>query len=472
MHEGLRAQKTARVTGARPGVLTELEPQGGAVTVGYVTAPGPLLVPPVLSGGDTLDDATVSFLLAQSLVERQELQEMEDEAKRREEMRLKRQTVEEAKALRDLLVQTERKMARIGRHVAAGSPVSADDHAAWQSWNALDHTASSSSSSGKRRKRKKRRKGLLPRNSSRPLLACSGYKFLPRSRRLFGTNSTLFLREGGFCAVRTCGLSTHPRYLARTSSVPVAPEEHRKMGICGRSLAYFYNPSCLAVTCSVFAGGVQDYGLFCEKTSRYAVFSASWFNSGYMSTSVYVVVFLAGCDAPRAVFPCLSAFRRRQQWQYTAGFTGDEAPCAVFSFPVVRPKMRGPVWTRRTVRRCISVVVQRPIPMVFSVQKIIEFPCCSSTSPLYLAVTCTCSVFACGVQDYGLFCEFLQEWVPYSTLLGSTVDTSSASVYEACWKKFTRFLCEGCRSSYSRVQSWRRQPSSHSCGSWWSGQGR
>ena len=179
-------------------------------------------------------------------------------------------------------------MARIGRHVAAGSPVSADDLAAWQSWNAPDHTASSSSSSRKRRKRKKRRKRLLPRNSSRPRLACSGYKFLPRSRRLFGTNTTLFLREGGFCAVRTWkpGLSTHPRYLARTSSVPVAPEEHRKIGISGRSLAYFYNPSYLAVTCSVFARGVQDYGLFWEKTSRYAVFSASWFNSGYMSTSV------------------------------------------------------------------------------------------------------------------------------------------------------------------------------------------
>ena len=97
--EGLRAQKTARVTGARHGVLTEPEPQGGAVTVGYVTAPGPLLVPPVLGGGDTLDDATVSFLLAQALLERQELQEMEDAAKRREEQRLKRQTVEEAKAV-------------------------------------------------------------------------------------------------------------------------------------------------------------------------------------------------------------------------------------------------------------------------------------------------------------------------------------------------------------------------------------
>ena len=129
----------------------------------------PVLVLPVLGGVDTLDDATVSFLLAQSLLERQKLQEMEDEAKRREEMRLKRKKVEEAKALRELLVQTERKMARIGRPVAAGSPVSADDLAAWQSWNAPDHTASSSSSSGKR-KRKKKRKRRLPRNSSRPRL--------------------------------------------------------------------------------------------------------------------------------------------------------------------------------------------------------------------------------------------------------------------------------------------------------------
>ena len=99
---------------------------------------------------------------------------------------------------------------------------------------------------------------------------------------------------------------------------------------------------------------------FLGETSRYAGFSASWFNSGYMSTSVNVVVFLAGCDAPRAVFPCLSAVRRRQQWQCTAGFTGDEATCAVFSFPIVRPKMRD--------------------IMAGMDEKIIEFPCCSSTS--------------------------------------------------------------------------------------------
>ena len=32
--------------------------------------------------------------------------------------------------------------------------------------------------------------------------------------------------------------------------------------------------------------------------------------------------------------------RRRQQWQCTADFTGDKATCPVFSFSVVRPKMR------------------------------------------------------------------------------------------------------------------------------------
>ena len=56
--------------GARPGVLKDPAPQG-AVTVGYVAAPVPLLVQPVLGGGNTLDAAAVQFLLAQSLLQRQ-----------------------------------------------------------------------------------------------------------------------------------------------------------------------------------------------------------------------------------------------------------------------------------------------------------------------------------------------------------------------------------------------------------------
>ena len=50
----------------------------------------------------------------------------------------------------------------------------------------------------------------------------------------------------------------------------------------------FYVSSYLAVTCSVFAFGVQDSGLFWVMTSgNVPVFRACWFNTGYMSTSVY-----------------------------------------------------------------------------------------------------------------------------------------------------------------------------------------
>ena len=78
----------------------------------------------------------------------------------------------------------------------------------------------------------------------------------------------------------------------------------------------FYGPSYLAVTCSVFARGVQDYGLFWENSSGYAIFSASWLNSGYMSTSVYVVVVLAGGDAPRAVFLCVMPMKGKHIINY------------------------------------------------------------------------------------------------------------------------------------------------------------
>ena len=56
-HDGLRAQTTPP-PGTRPGVpLDPGPPVVGAVTVGYVAAPGPLLAPPVLAGDDGLDDA-------------------------------------------------------------------------------------------------------------------------------------------------------------------------------------------------------------------------------------------------------------------------------------------------------------------------------------------------------------------------------------------------------------------------------
>ena len=50
----------------------------------------------------------------------------------------------------------------------------------------------------------------------------------------------------------------------------------------------------------------------------------------------HVQGWFAGFVVHRSVFPLLSASRRRQRWQYMAGFAGDEAPYAVFSIFVVR----------------------------------------------------------------------------------------------------------------------------------------
>ena len=70
-----------------------------------------------------------------------------------------------------------------------------------------------------------------------------------------------------------------------------------------RCIGYFLRPLYLTVTCSEFATGVHDYGLFWETASAFIpVFSTIWFDSGYMCLSVYGGVGLAGCDAPRAVF--------------------------------------------------------------------------------------------------------------------------------------------------------------------------
>ena len=140
--DGLRAQTTAS-SGKRPGVLKEPEPQGRAVTVGYVAAPGPLLVVASLAGGDEVDATTVSYLLKAALVKKKE----EEERK-----------VQERK---------ERVMHEIHRKVRADEAVTDVEWAAWKAWRGIG----SSSSSGQKRKRKKRRKRKLPRNSSYPRLA-------------------------------------------------------------------------------------------------------------------------------------------------------------------------------------------------------------------------------------------------------------------------------------------------------------
>ena len=81
----------------------------------------------------------------------------------------------------------------------------------------VDHAASLP-----KRKRKKKRKRKLPRNSSCPRLASSGYKFLPRSWRLFGTNSTQFLREGGPWLLRSILAALCPLWLSSGPRCPAS----------------------------------------------------------------------------------------------------------------------------------------------------------------------------------------------------------------------------------------------------------
>ena len=100
-------------------------------------------------------------------------------------------------------------------------------------------------------------------------------------------------------AVRTWkpGLSTHPRYLARTCSVPVALEEHRKIGTSGSPLTFFFDSLYLAVTYSAFAcGGLWT---FLDDFQMDSVFSSCWFNTGYMFTSVYGSRLLKTVESPQ-----------------------------------------------------------------------------------------------------------------------------------------------------------------------------
>ena len=55
--------------------------------------------------------------------------------------------------------------------------------------------------------------------------------------------------------------------------------------------------------------------------------------------------------------------------------------------------------------------------------------------PLYLTVTC--SEFA---QDYGFFWKLTSGWIPYSALLGWTVDACLRQVTEALWFRLQKIL--------------------------------
>ena len=91
-HAGLRAQNTPP-PGSRPGVLKDPGPPWvEAVTVGYVAAGAPSLVVASVAAHDGLDDATVQFLLQQSLLA---VAAEEEEAREREEVKVLQEKVKE-----------------------------------------------------------------------------------------------------------------------------------------------------------------------------------------------------------------------------------------------------------------------------------------------------------------------------------------------------------------------------------------
>ena len=147
-----------------------------------------------------------------------------------------------------------------------------------------------------KRKRKKKRKRKLPRVSS------CGYKFLPRSRRLLGMNSTLSLRDGGPWLLRSilaasclhgCLEAQDARHPGRygpeggffccdtmTKSVSRAVRTWKP----GLSASHWY----LTAASSVFVLPDCCGGFFWELTSGFIpVFSAVWFDNGYMCLSVH-----------------------------------------------------------------------------------------------------------------------------------------------------------------------------------------
>ena len=111
-----RGQKTHKA-GGRPGVLKEPEPQG-AVTVGYVAAPGPLLEVASMAGGDSVDGTALRFLVKKAL-DRQKEEEEQAKVKRNEEEK------------------EERRMKRINEMLRLELPVSLEEREAWRRWIAL-----------------------------------------------------------------------------------------------------------------------------------------------------------------------------------------------------------------------------------------------------------------------------------------------------------------------------------------------
>ena len=110
---------------------------------------------------------------------------------------------------------------------------------------------------------------------------------------------------------------------------------------------------------------------------------------------------------------------------FKVGIAGYDAPRAVFPSLVVRPRMLGILAGMDQKDSCSGMTV-RASPEVHKKNGISWEITCYFSTPLYMAVNC--SVLVCLRSAYGDSSgRLLPVWFPYSALLGSIVDTCSAS---------------------------------------------
>ena len=159
-YDGLRAQNTPS-PGTRPGVLQDPGPPWvEAVTVGYVAAAPPSLVVSLVAEHDNVDQATVQFLLQQSL-----LAHAEEEEKAREEAEVK-ELEEKVDRMMEQLAEKVREVAR-----RDGFRLSPNLSVLERTACALVGHSEILRKKEKRKKRKKRRRRI--RNRSGFLVSCS-----------------------------------------------------------------------------------------------------------------------------------------------------------------------------------------------------------------------------------------------------------------------------------------------------------
>ena len=237
-------RQKATSAGARPGVLNDPAPQG-AVTVGYVAAPGPLLSTPSLAdtAAEAVDARTVKFLLQKTLARKKE-----EEEERRKEVAKQQEEKYEAK------------MKLLNDRVRHDLPLTEVEWAAWRQWMGLVP-----SSSARRRKRKKRRNSSWPRSTS----ATAASSFWCAHRRLRQRHV-----QGWFSFLALCSLwlqtgpdaRHHGRYDQEGWFLSTAPRIWQSLVRCS---LWFDSGYILRQSTAAFVGGA-----FCIQRN-------AWFDSGF-----------------------------------------------------------------------------------------------------------------------------------------------------------------------------------------------